>query len=145
MTIIRWQPWSEIDTLQKQMNHLFDSFVSPNLNYKELNFVPAAELNETPEAIDLKLELPGMNPDDLEVQVTADAVSIAGERKSETKTTENGVTRSEFRYGSFHRIIPLPVAVKNDQVDAQYKDGILHLNLPKSDAEKNKVVKVKIG
>lgn len=145
MTIIRWQPWSEIDTLQKQMNHLFDSFVSPNLNYKELNFVPAAELNETPEAIDLKLELPGMNPDDLEVQVTADAVSIAGERKSETKTTENGVTRSEFRYGSFHRIIPLPVAVKNDQVDAQYKDGILHLNLPKADAEKNKVVKVKIG
>jgi len=107
--------------------------------------VPAAELNETPEAIDLKLELPGMNPDDLEVQVTADAVSIAGERKSETKTTENGVTRSEFRYGSFHRIIPLPVAVKNDQVDAQYKDGILHLNLPKADAEKNKVVKVKIG
>jgi HSP20 family protein len=145
MTIIRWQPWSEIDTLQKQMNHLFDSFVSPNLNYKELNFVPAAELNETPEAIDLKLELPGINPDDLEVQVTADAVSIAGERKSETKTTENGVTRSEFRYGSFHRIIPLPVAVKNDQVDAQYKDGILHLNLPKADAEKNKVVKVKIG
>jgi HSP20 family protein len=145
MTIIRWQPWSEINTLQKQMNHLFDSFVSPNLNYKELNFVPAAELNETPEAIDLKLELPGMNPDDLEVQVTADAVSIAGERKSETKTTENGVTRSEFRYGSFHRIIPLPVAVKNDQVDAQYKDGILHLNLPKADAEKNKVVKVKIG
>lgn len=145
MAIIRWQPWSEIDTLQKQMNHLFDSFVSPNLNYKELNFVPAAELNETPEAIDLKLEIPGINPDDLEVQVTADAVSISGERKNETNTTENGVTRSEFRYGSFHRIIPLPVSIKNEQVSAEYKNGILHLNLPKSDAEKNKVVKVKIS
>jgi HSP20 family protein len=81
----------------------------------------------------------------LDVQVTAEAVSINGERKSETKTEEKGVTRSEFRYGSFRRVIPLPARIKNDQVQAEYKNGVLSLNLPKAEAEKNKVVKVNLG
>ena len=100
---------------------------------------------ETPEAIDLKLEVPGLEAKDLEVEVEADSVSIKGERKSETKTEENGVTRTEFRYGKFHRVIPLPSRIENTNVTAEYKDGILHLVLPKSPEERNKVVKVNIG
>ena len=71
-------------------------------------------------------------------------MAIAGERKSETETNENGKTRSEFRYGKFQRVIPLPVRIENTNVTADFKDGILHLNLPKSNEEKNKVVKVSI-
>ncbi len=69
---------------------------------------------------------------------------IAGERKSETKTEENGRTQTEFRYGKFSRVIPLPVKIQNTNVTAEYKDGILNLTLPKAEEEKNKVVKVNL-
>lgn len=110
-----------------------------------ISFVPAVEMNETPDAVYLKLEVPGIEAKDLNVQVTQEAVSIEGERKSELKTEENGVTRSEFRYGSFSRVIPLPAQVQNDKVEAEFKNGVLTLNLPKAEAEKNRVVKVNIG
>ena len=146
MAIVRFSPWREIDSLQKEMNRLFDGF-APGFNGEEkgIAFMPAAEMQETPDAIHLKLELPGLEAKDLDVQVTAEAVAIKGERRQEAKTEEHGMTRSEFRYGSFQRVIPLPARVQNDQVKAEYKDGILNLDLPKAEAEKNKVVKVNIG
>ena len=85
-----------------------------------------------------------MEAKDLDIQVTADSVSISGERKEESKSEEKGVTRSEFRYGSFSRVIPLPVEIQNSNVTAEYKDGILNLTLPKSEAEKTQVVKVNV-
>jgi HSP20 family protein len=86
-----------------------------------------------------------MEAKDLDIQVMADRVSISGERKSETKSEENAKTRSEFRYGKFSRVIPLPARIQNTNVTAEYKDGILNLTLPKSEDEKNKVVKVNLG
>ena len=106
--------------------------------------VPAAELTETEEALHLKLEVPGMEASDLDVEVTADSVSISGERKEESQSEEKGLTRSEFRYGSFSRVIPLPVEIENTNVTAEYKDGILNLTLPKVEAEKTQVVKVNV-
>ncbi|MEB3340218.1 Hsp20/alpha crystallin family protein [Okeania sp.] len=142
MAIVRFSPWREIDSLQKEMNRLFDTFAGEE---PEVAFKPAAEMQENHEAIDLKLEIPGLEPKDLDVQVTAEAVAIKGERRQENKTEKQGLTRSEFRYGTFQRIISLPVRVQNDRVKADYKDGILHLHLPKAEAEKNKVVKVNVG
>ncbi len=85
-----------------------------------------------------------MSAKDLDIQVMVDRVSIAGERKSETKTEENGRTRSEFSYGKFSRVIPLPIKIQNTNVTAEYKNGILNLTLPKAEAERNKVVKVNL-
>ncbi|HEY9860877.1 MAG TPA: Hsp20/alpha crystallin family protein [Candidatus Obscuribacterales bacterium] len=150
MALVRWQPFREVDSLQREMNRLFDRLA----NVDEGNlpttgtgtaFVPAAEIQETDEAIHLKVELPGLEANDLDVQVSADSVSIRGERKSETKTEEKGMIRSEFRYGQFQRVIPLPSRVKNDQVEAEFKQGVLTLTLPKVDEEKNKVVKVNLS
>jgi len=81
----------------------------------------------------------------LDVQVTEDTVSIKGERKSETKTEEKGIVRSEFHYGKFERVIPLPTHIQTDKVQAEYKNGILTLTLPKSESEKQKFVKVNVG
>jgi len=149
MALVRWEPFREIDTLQRQMNRLFDDLMPKEALYNQGGnqgtFLPAAELHETPEAFEIKLEIPGMKPEDLDIQVTAEAVSISGERRSETKTEDNGVTRSEFRYGQFQRVIPLPNRIQNNNVEAQYKDGILHLTLPKVEEEQHKVVKVKVG
>jgi HSP20 family protein len=145
MALMRWEPFSEIDSLQKEMNRLFDSLAPRTAEELGSAFVPAAEMEETPEEIHLKLEVPGMDAKDIDIQVSAEAVSISGERKEETKTEEKGMTRSEFRYGSFRRVIPLPARVQNTNVNAEYKDGILNLILPKAEEEKNKVVKVNVG
>lgn len=148
MALVRWEPFREVESLQRQMNRLFDSLISPEEEggfTKFTDFMPAAEMHETPEAIHLKLEVPGLEAKDLNIEAQADAVSISGERKSETKTEEHGMTRSEFRYGSFRRIIPLPTRIQNDKVQAEYKNGIVSLTLPKAEAEKNKAVKVNVG
>jgi HSP20 family protein len=135
-----------MNSLQRQLNRLFDDALTP-ANWDDFgNFskIPAAELTETDDALHLKLEVPGMEAKDLDIQVMADRVAISGERKSETKSEEDGRTRSEFRYGKFQRVIPLPARIQNTNVTADYKDGILNLTLPKSEEEKNKVVKVNL-
>lgn len=148
MALVRWQPFREFEELQSEMNRLFDTFTNSTLTRRGNGvgtFIPAAELEEADDAIHLRLEVPGMEPNDLDVQVSADSVSIRGERKTETKTEEKGMTRSEFRYGQFQRVIPLPVRVDNNNVKGDYKNGILHLTLPKAEEEKHKVVKVNLG
>ena len=147
MALVRWTPFREIEGLQSEMNRLFDDFftTSPRRGNGALGFAPAAELTETPEAYHLKLEVPGIDAKDLDIQVTAESVAISGERKSESRTEENGVTRSEFHYGKFQRMIPMPGRINNQTVEANYNDGILTIVLPKAEEEKNKVVKVSLG
>lgn len=146
MALIRWEPLREIDGLQKEMNRLFDTLTPVRYGrMADYNFVPAVEIQETDEAVLLKVEVPGINPDDLDIQVSADSVLISGERKSESHAEENGVTRTEFHYGSFQRVIPLSTRIQNTNAQADYKDGILTMTLPKAEEEKNKVVKLKLG
>ena len=141
MTIVRYNPWTEMNSLQSQLNRIFDDALTP-ANAANFSKVPAAELIETDDNLVLKLEVPGMNPADIDIEATAKSVSISGERKSDSE--EKAKTRSEFRYGSFQRVVALPARIQNTEVKAEYKNGILHLTLPKAEAEKNKVVKVNL-
>ncbi len=146
MALIRYNPWQEMTTLQRQLDHLFNDSLSGD-NWQKcsnLSKVPAAELTETSDTFELLLEVHGMKAEDLDIQVTAKQVAISGERKSSTKTSENGTTKSEFYYGRFQRVIPLPKQIQNTNVTANYQDGILSLTLPKSEEEKNQVVKVNL-
>lgn len=141
-----WEPFGEIDALRKEMNKLFEQFpFGERADSKEFPFVPAAELDETDAEVHLKLEIPGMTAEDLEIEVMDEAVAIKGERKSEAKTEEEGMVRSEFHYGKFERLVPMPAPVKKEEVSAEYKDGVLNLTLPKSPAEKKEAVKVKVA
>jgi HSP20 family protein len=90
------------------------------------------------------VEIPGVAPDQIDVQVTAKTVTVSGER---LVTAQENVTnkRSELRYGKFHRVIALPEQVQNDQVTAKYEYGILQLVLPKLIEDKDKVVKVEVS
>src|SRR5579883_285899 len=143
--LTRYNPWQDFNTLQRQINRLFDSAIEPDtVGERAFAKVPAAELHETADAIHLKLEVPGIEAKDLDIQVTENAVSISGERKSEKKSEENGRTVTEFQYGKFQRVIPLSARIQNTNVTAEYKDGILNLTLPKTQQEKNKVVKVNL-
>ncbi len=133
MTITRWQPFGDIEYWKSRMNRLFG-----------IDFMPVAEMEETDNEIYLKLEIPGMETSDFDIEVTETSVNISGERKSETETEEKGVVRSEFSYGKFERVIPLPAHIQNDKVKAEYKNGILILTLPKTEGEKHKIIKVEV-
>ena len=140
MALIRWQPYREIDSLQKDMNRLFEAFAP--MEHSTQQYMPLAEMEETEDAIHLMLEVPGMNADDLDVRVTKEAVMISGERKTRLKST--GKARSEFRYGKFSRTIPLSTRIDNNKVKGDYQDGILSLKLPKI-KEEHQVVRVSLG
>ncbi len=144
----RNDPFRELSLLQREMNRLFDRMTTNGDGETEVagySFIPAAEIHETPEEIKLRIEVPGIEANDLDVKVTNEAVAITGERKSEIKQDEKGVKRSEFRYGRFQRVIPLPTRIQNDKVQADFNNGVLCLTLPKAEEEKNKVVTVSLG
>ncbi len=136
------QPWREMDVMRHQLDQLFNEMTrSPE---PQTNWRPAIELKDTGDHLVVCAELPGIEAKDLNVEVTREAVSIAGEHRQAQKTEEKGIFRSEFRYGQFRRVVSLPVEVQNDQVQADYKDGILTLTLPKVVETRNQVVKVNL-
>lgn len=148
-TLTRWNPWHELDTLQNQVNRMFEDALTPVAEASGLaelgRFSPAVEMTETDEAVTVKLEIPGIAAEDLDIEVSEKAVSVSGTRRSEKSSDEDGVIRSEFYYGTFRRVIPLSVQVQNTAAEADYRDGILHLTLPKAAEERNKVVKVTVN
>lgn len=144
MALVPWQPFQEIETLQREMNQLFDRLMpSDQINSLSTAFVPPAEMQETADAIQLRLEVPGLAPEDLDIQATQDTITISGERRSQSKQEGNGSVRSEFRYGKFQRVLSLPVPIQPQQVKAEYGDGILNLTLPKAEEAKATPVQIK--
>jgi HSP20 family protein len=148
MSLIHWQPLKELDTLRHQMDHLFDELIHSDRAFAQFPklenaiWAPAIELKETDTEVTLKAAVPGIEAKELDVQVSENAVSIAGEHRAEKRTEEKGYFRSELQYGQFHRVVPLPVSVKHDQVHSEFKDGVLTLNLPKAESSPPKVTKV---
>lgn len=144
MMTLRWQPWQEMEAARRQFDRMFEDLMpTREALLKSEHWTPAIELNSNDAEFTLRAQLPGIDAKDLDIQVSQKAVSISGEHKFE-KTEENGYFRSEFRYGSFQRVIPLPAPVQNDQVKAEFKDGILTLTLPRLQAVKPSVVKVNV-
>jgi HSP20 family protein len=144
MLIRYWQPFTEIETIRQQLDKVFDQRATTRDN-SEATWMPALELADAGDNFVLKAQLPGIDPKDIDVQVTREAISISGERRYENTDEKSGYVRSEFRYGKFHRVVPLPAHIQNDSVQAEYKDGILMLTLPKVTEARNKVVKINLA
>ncbi|PSB00604.1 Hsp20/alpha crystallin family protein [Merismopedia glauca] len=143
MAIVRFSPFHEFETLRNQMDRLFEDLT--NNNYRsDIHWQPAVEMSDQENNIVVKASLPGVEPKDIDVSVSRNAVKITGEHTYENKTENKGFYHSEFSYGRFERTIKLPVAVQNDQVKAEFNNGILILSLPKVEGDQNKVVKVKL-
>lgn len=150
MAIMRWQPLYELNTLSREMSRLFDQLPQLNEDTPDLlnqgnSWVPAVEVKETDAEIVLRAEVPGLSVEHLDVQVTPNAVSISGEHRYEKQAEDKGYFHSEFRYGKFQRIVPLPSKVENEQAKAEFKDGILTLTLPKVADERRKVFRVNLN
>lgn len=148
MSLIHWQPRKELDTLRQQINRLFDDLMHGKSNteqilkFEDTLWIPAVEVKETNTAVILKAVVPGIDAKELDVQVSETSVAIAGEHEEEKRTEEQGYFTSELHYGRFHRVIPLPVPVKHEQVQAEFKAGILLLTLPKAESSHGNTTKV---
>ncbi len=151
MSLIKWQPLEELNGLRHQINRLFDEIVheEPRLGQvspqvRETPWMPAIELQETETDLLLKAQVPGLETDKLDIQVSENAIFLTGEYQQEQKTDSKGILRTEFHYGQFRRVVPLPSAIQREHVTAEVSDGLLTLMMPKSTASVPNVVKVPI-
>ncbi|MGQ4650367.1 Hsp20 family protein [Lyngbya aestuarii] len=143
MAIIHWQPFQDREIIRRHLDKMFDE--ATDLHYQPpTTWQPAIEMQTTDDNLILRAEIPGIEGKDLDVRVTREAVVISGEYHYKKPAQQKGIFHSEFRYGKFRRGITLPVAVQNNQVKADFTNGILTLTLPKVEAAKNRVVKVKL-
>ncbi len=114
---------------------------SPGLRLR----MPAVDVYEEKDAVVVKAELPGMSKEDIEVNLTGSTLTIKGEKKKEEEVKEADYYRCERSYGALARSVELPVEVKAEEAQASFKDGVLHVRLPKSEEAKQKRIKVKVA
>jgi HSP20 family protein len=144
--LTRFDPFSEMVTLRQAMDRLFeDSFVSP-LTLRGVNGEtagPALDVHETGDEIVVSAALPGLKPDDVDITITGQTLSIRGEFKADEKVQRDQYLYRERRYGSFHRQLQLPVRVQGDAATATFEDGVLTLSIPKAEEVKPRQIQVK--
>lgn len=144
MSLMRWQPFEELMSLREAMDRLFEeSIVWPRswLAPAAQNF--AVDIYETKDDVVVKASLPGVKPEDVEVSVVGDTLTIKGEMKEEKDIKEENYIRKERRYGSFCRSFTLPVSVNPDKATAEFENGVLTLTLPKAEEVKPKTIAIK--
>ncbi len=145
--LVRWDPFTEIEQMWEAMDRLFEDFrpirwVAPSLNgSRGYGYFPV-DIRETPDMIELTAALPGVRPEDLDIQVQDDVVTIKGEVREEHEEKDVNWLRRERRYGSFYRSFTLPAPVDADKATASYEHGVLRVRLPKSEAARPKTIKV---
>jgi HSP20 family protein len=149
MTVLtRWEPIREFSTLQDRMNRLFRDSFSPEAQDQSLaksSFSPAVDVYEDEHNITLKLEVPGVDEKDIDVQVENNTLTVHGERKFEKEEKEENFRRVERQYGSFTRSFTLPQTVDAEKVSASYDKGILKITLARKAEAKPKQIKVNVG
>ncbi len=134
---------------QREMNRMFDSFfrdfgLAPSTAGEGLaEFEPRVNVKEKKDKIEVTAELPGMKEDDVELSLDGNNLVLKGEKKHERESEEEGYHFVERSYGSFYRRIPVPAEIDEDNVEAEFKDGILNVSLPKTETGKQKSIKVK--
>jgi HSP20 family protein len=146
MAIERWHPFTELMSLRQAMDKLFeDSFVRPSRTLAALGEVaaPALDVYQTPSEVVVKAALPGAKPEDVNIDITGDTLTIKGERKAEQEVKRENYLYQERRYGAFSRTVVLPSGLKSDKAEATMEDGVLTLTIPKAEEVKPKAIKVK--
>lgn len=145
MAITRWDPFRDVVALQNRVNSLFRDFNDGDSPLTTANFVPAVDIYEDAEKVVLKLEVPGIEEKDLDVLVENNTLTVKGERKFEKEEKEENFHRIERRYGSFYRAFTLPSTVNTENVQAEYKAGVLKLELKKKAEAQPKQIKVNVA
>lgn len=146
--ITRWDPFGEMVSLRQAMDRLVeDSFVSPtswrSVRGEQLN--PALDVHETQDEIVVTASLPGMKPEDVEITITGQTLSLRGELKEDETVEREQYLYRERRFGSFHRQVQLPTRVEGDRAEATFENGLLRLAIPKAEEVKPRQIQIRAG
>ena len=149
MAIVRFDPFRDLMGLQDRMNRLFDeSFRGARTTGDDWalggNWAPAVDIYEHEGNIVLKAELPGIDPQDVDVRCENNVLTLRGERKYDNEVKQENYHRVERAYGGFTRSFTLPSVVDQEKIKAEYKDGVLELTLPKREEAKPKQISIKV-
>jgi HSP20 family protein len=149
MTITRWETYRDVLALQNRMNSLFQDFSRSNSGENELvttaGFVPPVDIYEDEHKLVLKLEIPGVRQEDLDVRMENNTLTVKGERSFQSEGKEENFHRVERRYGSFYRAFTVPNTIDASSIKAEYDAGVLRLELEKRPESKPKQIKVNVG
>jgi HSP20 family protein len=149
MTIVRWDPYRDVLALQNRMNSLFQDFSRNSAGDNEpvttAGFVPPVDIYEDEQHLVLKLEIPGIKQEDLDVRMENNTLSVRGERSFQTEGKEENFHRVERRYGSFYRAFTVPNTIDPNSIKADYDAGILRVELQKKPESKPKQIKINVG
>jgi HSP20 family protein len=124
MPVVRWEPFQDAASLNRLYRMLGSAI--------ERSWMPAVDIIDTPAAYVLKVELAGMKPEDVHIELEDDVLMIRGERHQEEKLGEEQYQSTEWHYGAFQRSISVPRSVKRDAIEATYEDGVVEVRVPKA-------------
>ncbi len=145
MTIVRYDPFRDLRTLQEEVNRLFSTNLTRGFGEEGIGrgaWNPSVDIYENKDQIVLEAELPGMNRDDFELSVENNVITLRGERHFEKKDDSDNYHRVERSYGSFTRSFTLPQTVSADTATAEYRNGVLRVTLPKREETKSRRIQV---
>ncbi len=142
MMVYRLNPYYHFDTVRRQLNDVFDELLEGDRQPQQRYF--PVEMEEVEDAFLLRAWLPGINRDDLDIEVSREEVAIAGEYRRHQPENNNYRFYSEFPQGKFRRVLSLPFPVENDKASADYNNGVLMLRIPKAPEAIHRVVKVSL-
>jgi HSP20 family protein len=142
-SLVRWEPFREMMSLRDVMDRLVDdAYVRPRNGTGALA-APAIDMIENEDEIVVQATLPGIKPDEVNLTITGDVLTIRGETKSERDEEHDNFILRERRFGSFSRSVPLPTTVVADKAKAEFENGVLTLSLPKAEEVKPKTISIK--
>ena len=144
-TLSRWEPLREHVALESQFNRMFNELFSRSQESNLSAWAPAVDILENEHELVVKADLPDVKPEELDIRVENNILTIRGERKFEKKVDEKNYLRVERSYGSFSRSFSLANTVNSEAIKADYKDGVLTLTIPKREEAKPKQIKVNVG
>lgn len=141
-----WRPFREIDRIRREMDRLWDSFFErrPARVEEVSEWFPSLDVSETATDYIVKVEVPGIDPKDIDISLMNNLLTIKGEKKQEKEEKDENYHLIERSYGSFTRSIRLPSQVQSDKINATYKNGVLRITLPKTEEAKKKEIKIQI-
>jgi HSP20 family protein len=150
MALIRWEPVRELNTIQNEMNRLFNTFFDApatpgNGPAPQRRWIPAMDLVETDEDFVLRADLPGLSEEDVNIELEDNVLTISGERKAEHEVRKEGYYRVERAHGSFSRSLTLPEGVDPERVRASFDRGVLEVKIPKPEQRKPRKVTISAG
>jgi HSP20 family protein len=147
MALIRWEPAREVNSLQSEMNRLFNTFFGDSPAGEGANFrrwVPAMDLVETDDHFVLRADLPGMSQDDVSIELEDNILTVSGERTSEQEERREGYHRVERASGRFSRTLSLPEGVDPEAIRASFDRGVLEVRIPKPEERKPRRVAISV-